>query len=281
MSAYQSLENVLLVQTQKLQDLETATDIVRNKNAIHEELLNAYSEVVCVSKGIQDLKEEIKLMKLENDGCEKLSIALKKLERQIQHMGENIPAKIKEYVNSELPVKTKSLPKSKEKFQVSPTKTVERNLSATNGNHSITNMKNCKKVLFNEPDVPQIRSITQEEFVKIPKYIITRQTLEALNSLVSSINQIIKSKYLLLAMGKSGKKKAEVDLFVQHKMEQDSLGADKEKSYFFTAADYERTFKTKLDKSKLNLLVALRHCKKLEETRRGKTIFYSLVVSND
>lgn len=44
--------------------------------------------------------------------------------------------------------------------------------------------------------------------------------------------------------------------------------------YFFTAEDYYRQTKTKLDKTKLNLITALRHCKRLRECRIKNELRY-------
>lgn len=44
--------------------------------------------------------------------------------------------------------------------------------------------------------------------------------------------------------------------------------------YFFIAEDYYRQTKTKLDKTKLNLITALRHCKRLRECRIKNELRY-------
>ncbi|XP_032455516.1 spindle and kinetochore-associated protein 1 isoform X3 [Nasonia vitripennis] len=280
MATYQSLENLLFVQTQKLQDLETATELIQSKSVIQEELFNAYGEVCSIARGIQELKEDVKKMKADNAHCKELSAVLKSLDHQIQHMENNIPAKIQEYVNSEQPKNIEE-----------PLTTVEyanntfNNITICNGDTTangaalINDMKSCKKVLFNDPEIPRVELVTQEEFHKIPKYMIGRYTLETLNSLVVSINQIIKAKYSIIALGKNGaRKKGELDLYLHYKKEQTGLGKEEENTYFFTGEDYEKYIKAKLDKTKLNLLIALRHCKKLREIRTAKTVHYALIL---
>ncbi|KAL7298578.1 hypothetical protein TKK_0008350 [Trichogramma kaykai] len=293
--AYQSLENLLTVQTQKLQDLETATDLIQSKSFIQEELVTAYGEVCSIARDIQDLKEDVKIMRVDNDRCKDLLNMLKSLDNQIRHMEQNIPLKIQEYVKSEIPTNNNtddnsSKPKEKN-GNASFNNTTFNNATfngsdAQNANNTInttatTAIKNCKKTLFNEPEIPQMISITPSEFSKLPKYIIGRHTIDTLNSLVSSINQIIKSKYSLIALGKNGsRKKGELDLYLHYKKEQMNLGPDEENTYFFTAEDYEKYIKARLDKTKLNLLIALRHCKKLREIRTTKTVNYALILPN-
>ena len=51
-----------------------------------------------------------------------------------------------------------------------------------------------------------------------------------------------------------------------------------ETTFIFTAEDYEKYIKAKLDKTKLTLLTALRHCKKLREIRTAKTVHYALIL---
>ena len=137
-------------------------------------------------------------------------------------MEKNVPLKIQEYVQSELP-KSASNSEPLDDFK----KRNLNNFSLTNGSDTVNNIKNCKKTLFNEPEIPNISPITPEEFSKIPKYIIGRLTIDTLNSLILSINHIIKSKYSVILLGKNGaRKKGELDLYLHYKKEQMSLGPD-------------------------------------------------------
>lgn len=220
-------------------------------------------------------------------------------------MENNIPAKIQEYVNSEQPKTIEEhLPTVEYANNTFNNITISNGDTTTNGETLINDMKSCKKVLFNDPEIPRVQPVIQEEFQKIPKYMIGRYTLETLNSLVVSINQIIKAKYSIIALGKNGaRKKGELDLYLHYKKEQTSLGKEEgklqmnnfsllnkllsfnnlflyvsENTYFFTGEDYEKYIKAKLDKTKLNLLIALRHCKRLREIRTAKTVHYALIL---
>lgn len=142
-------------------------------------------------------------------------------------MSDNIPPKIMEYVHSELPVETFS--DNNNLHNINNTISSDDNI---NKNNTVNSMKNCKKTLFVEPDIPSVAPIAREEFSKIPKYIIGRYTLETVNGLVSSVNTIIKNKYTLVNLGKNGaKKKGELDLFLQFSKEQLSLGPDESKFF--------------------------------------------------
>lgn len=86
-------------------------------------------------------------------------------------------------------------------------------------------MKDCKRMLFNEPEVcPTIPFITAEEFNKVPKYIIGRQTvntLEIINNFISAINQTLIAKYTILLMGKTAaQKKGEINLYLHYKKQE-------------------------------------------------------------
>ena len=85
-----------------------------------------------------------------------------------------------------------------------------------------TPMRDCKKVLFNEPEVcPAIPLIDEDEFSKIPKYIIGRQSLETVNNFINIINQILRAKYTFLALGKAhARKQGELNLYLHFKKEE-------------------------------------------------------------
>lgn len=83
-------------------------------------------------------------------------------------------------------------------------------------------MEDCKKNLFkNAADSYSIDLLSEEEFSRIPKYMIGRQSLATLNDFVTTINQILDSKYSLLAIGKNGaRKKGKLDLYLSLKREE-------------------------------------------------------------
>ncbi|XP_046743334.1 spindle and kinetochore-associated protein 1-like [Diprion similis] len=144
---------------------------------------------------------------------------------------------------------------------------------------SQNNVKDCKKTLFNEPEIfPRIKPISTKEFELIPKYMIGRQSLDTVNRFLSTINDVLKAKYSLLALGKNGaKKKGELNLYMHYKT-QESVDTG-ERVYFFTAEDYQNHTKTKLDKTKLNLLTVLRHCKRLCNPKGTKTAQYTVITT--
>ncbi|EZA60153.1 Spindle and kinetochore-associated protein [Ooceraea biroi] len=148
-------------------------------------------------------------------------------------------------------------------------------------------IKDCKRTLFNEPNnqiCHTIPLITVEEFNKLPKYIIGRQTLDTINSLISAINQMLIAKYTILSLGKAAaQKKGEINLYLQYKKQELCVQEKNEYLYFFTAEDYYAQTKTKLDKTKLNLITALRHCKRLREYKIKNVlpgVFCLVLVTN-
>jgi len=83
-------------------------------------------------------------------------------------------------------------------------------------------IKDCKRMLFNEPEICHtISLITAEEFHKVPKYIIGRQTLDTINSLINTINQTLIAKYTILSLGKAAaQKKGDLDLYLRYKKQE-------------------------------------------------------------
>ena len=148
---------------------------------------------------------------------------LKKLSSKIDHMEKNIPSGIRDYLNlqdNKSQVSNGHLNYKNEENLISPSDDEVITPSA----HS--SLRDCKKSLFNEsPKVcPLLSPLTEQEFAKIPKYIIGRQTLDAVNSLTSCINQILKAKYTLLSLGKDGaRKKGDLDLYLEYKKQQTSV----------------------------------------------------------
>ena len=151
------------------------------------------------------------------------------LSQQIQHMEKNIPEKIHELMNSESSKNNNDIQNTTNFVDYTLNNSTICNGETKNA-HIVNDIKSCKKVLFNDPEIPSVLPVTSAEFNKIPKYIIGRYTLDALNSLALSINQVIKSKYSIIALGKNGaRKKGELDLYLHYKKEQMSLGSDEGK----------------------------------------------------
>jgi hypothetical protein len=145
---------------------------------------------------------------------------LKSLEHQIQHIETNIPSRIQEYINSELPQNIKN------QYQIGEyMNNTLNNITISRNDNKRTqifrNIKSYKKILFSDLEIPQIHSVTEAEFIRIPKYIIGRYALEILNNLVSNINEIIKTKYSIINLSKQGtRKKGQLDLYLHYKKEQ-------------------------------------------------------------
>lgn len=146
---------------------------------------------------------------------------LKTLENNLMHMEKNIPTGIKDFLKLQETAEIKNEYANNEE---------KENMSIVSNGDVFTpdsqiSIKDCKKSLFKEVDAyPLISPVTQEEFTKIPKYIIGRQTLSIINGLITSINQILKAKYTLLSLGKNGaRKKGDLDLYLEYKKQQTSV----------------------------------------------------------
>ncbi|XP_046432400.1 spindle and kinetochore-associated protein 1-like [Neodiprion fabricii] len=119
---------------------------------------------------------------------------------------------------------------------------------------------------------------TAAEFELIPKYMIGRQSLDTINRFSSTINDVLKAKYSLSALGKNGaKKKGEFNLYMHYKI-QESVDTGELVNYF-TAKDYQNHTTMKLDKTKLNLSTVLRHCKRLCNPKGAKTAQYTIITT--
>lgn len=163
------------------------------------------------------------------------------LNKRILHQKENVPPElIQGYQNAD---KQKCI-------QTQLTSTITK--SATNSTHKLIGqqlsaieisamynsdtieqeiIKDCKRTLFNEPEVcPTIPFISPEEFNKVPKYIIGRQTLETINNLISDINNTLITKYTILSLGKIGaQKRGEINLYLQYKKQEYNIKEEKGK----------------------------------------------------
>lgn len=156
-----------------------------------------------------------------------LSTLLEKLNQKISHMENNMPPKLlHDYANI--------LQENKESPGVTsqtPNTCTSKSASSYDetGEDKENTVENCKKILFNEPEIyPRLKLLRQDEFELIPKYMIGRQSLEVLNQFLSSINEILKAKYSLLALGRNGaKKKGEFDLYMNYMKEESNNSKDK------------------------------------------------------
>ncbi|XP_043786162.1 spindle and kinetochore-associated protein 1-like [Apis laboriosa] len=270
-----SLEDILEKQCEKLQDLKTATIFIKSKNAIKEEFLKMRIVLSQMYNGIEQIRKKLVDMKKQNNQCRELLSFIETLDKRIIHMEKNIPHElIRDYNKIENSLSMKTMCK-KEFIQKSPIIIRNKNVEKEK-----TPMKDCKKILFNELEVcPMISLISEDEFNKVPKYIIGRQSLETVNDFINTINHILKTKYTFLSLGKAhARKQGDLNLYLHYKKQELDLCNDSEYIYFFTGEDYEKQMKSKLNKIKLNLITVLRHCKRLREHRIKNDLRYVILT---
>jgi len=159
---------------------------------------------------------------------QKLSSQIETLNKRILHQTENIPQElIQSYQNANKQARAQTMSSNKLKSSVNSSRIMSRIEQKTPGS-TYKNMekqeiiKDCKRMLFNEPEICHtISFITVEEFNKVPKYIIGRQTLDTINSLINTINQTLVAKYTILALGKTtAQKKGDLDLYLRYKKQE-------------------------------------------------------------
>ncbi|XP_063977194.1 spindle and kinetochore-associated protein 1-like [Diachasmimorpha longicaudata] len=282
MTSIQSLEDVINKQVQRITQLQMATAFLQNKEELKDVLLDAKQDIELIKKGLFGQVQILEKMRNQNELCKTLSSNLLSLDKKIVRMSNNVPESLLELLakaqtqGSKAPITTVSEASKKDH------NTLETKAHLVVNDMNTEEVKDCRKALFREADdLYSIDALTEDEFSKIPKYMIGRQTLVNVNAFVGTINQIMKAKYSLLSLGKTGaRKKGELDLYLQFKKEEsDVKGTSSEKIYFFSADDYLRETKLKLDKTKLNLMTVLRHCKRIHELRSGKTVRYQVITS--
>ncbi|XP_076636556.1 SKA complex subunit 1 isoform X2 [Colletes latitarsis] len=264
MATFQSFEEILGRQCDKLQDLQTATILIKNKDVVKDELLHMRAKILHMSDGIKAVRKTLNDAREQNNHCRELLSLINNLHEKNIHMEQNVPSTLISDYQMDSPKHV-----YKEDF-----------LRIQNRELSKSPIMDCKKILFNEPEVyPIIPLITQNEFGTIPKYIIGRQSLDSINSLIDAINQVLKRKYMLLSLGKAhARKQGDLSLYLRYKKEELDICSKNEYVYFFTKEDYEDQMKSKLSKIKLNLLTVLRHCKRLREHRIKNDLRYVVLT---
>ncbi|KAK2576275.1 hypothetical protein KPH14_005641 [Odynerus spinipes] len=276
-----SIEDALAKQCEILDRLQLETIFIKSRNNLTEDVLFIQESAINLSSGLSLLKKQIDRLKENNSSCQKLLSLYQKLNEKILHMYENIPAELETaYVNIDenesIETNGDNVSHLNGSSQLQSTKK-DRHKNADFSyvlDDEESTIKDCKKALFNEPDNPKLLLLTKEEFNKVPKYMIGRYSLQMVNSLVNSINQVLKAKYSLLSAGKAAaRKKGELDLYLHYK-KQDIICENSGCKYFFTAEDYEKYIKTKLDRIALKLIMVLRHCKRIREYRLKKELYY-------
>lgn len=273
-----NLEEIIGKQAKRLKELNAATILIKGKQNIKDELQRTHEELLQISSSILETKKILRRIHEQNSRSHEILTLVETLDKRILHQEENVPPElIQGYQNA-----TVSSPNMLE----CTVNSMHHQLTAQTPNNKIIEksemVTDCKRTLFNEPDVcPTISFITLEEFNKVPKYIIGRQTtntLETINNFISAINQTLIAKYTILTLGKAGaQKKNELNLYLHYKKQEFDIREENRYLYFFTAEDYYRQTKTKIDKTKLNLLTALRHCKRLRECRIKNELRYVII----
>ncbi|CAG5106038.1 Similar to SKA1: Spindle and kinetochore-associated protein 1 (Bos taurus) [Cotesia congregata] len=273
-----SLESVLRSKLIKIYNLTTATNFIKHKSELDVVRRELKPTVDSIKIQISCLKQKFEYMKEQNNGIENLNQLLDTYNEKVSHMLENFPPSLNITAKDHKKFEQKNNANSvlvEQKFTPAKPDTV------IDPTEFLPFQKDCKKTLFKDnEDSYQIELVNTIEFSKIPKYMIGRHTLTHINDFITTINQIIKSKYSLLSLGKIGaRKKGELDLYLHFKKEETDVYPNKERKYFFTGEDYYRETKTKLDKMKLNNLTILRHCKRIKEVRIGKVVIYELITN--
>lgn len=275
MTDVKTLDDLLEDQSVKLDLLTMATTFLQNQKDITSNLVDMHLEVTHLKKNLDIMRKDLEKLKQQNVFCHEMLIMLHALKQRIAYMQDNVPPKlVQDYVHSEKCESTRA--PMQRQLTGQPSDVIDETYEENKENK----VKDCKKVLFTKSELyPSIDLLTREEFSKIPKYIIGRQPLEAINGLLSTINQILKAKYTLLSLGKNGaRKKGELELYLNYRKQQTTVTEKEGQTYFFMAEDYERQTKSKLDKTKLNLITALRYCKRLRQIGTAKRIRYVMIT---
>ncbi|XP_070160348.1 SKA complex subunit 1 isoform X2 [Polyergus mexicanus] len=279
-----NLEEVIDKQYKRVHQLNAATTLIKSKHNIKDELQEIHNKVLQVSYGIDNMRTILEKMKEQNTHSRKLLSLIESLNKRILHQEENVPLElIQSYQNADKQkcIQTQITSTAKSAMnshklmgqQLSANKISANEISAIYDSDIIEKeIINCKRTLFNESEVcPTILFISPEEFNKVPKYIIGRQTLETINNLISDINNTLITKYTILSLGKTAaQKRGEINLYLQYKKQEYNIKEEK-------AEDYYRQTKKKIDKTKLNLITALRHCKRLRECRTKNELRYVII----
>ncbi|CAK9818284.1 Spindle and kinetochore-associated protein 1 [Anthophora plagiata] len=269
-------EEILAEKCEKLRDLETATMFIKSKEAMKKELFEIRVAVSEMSNGVESIKRKLNEMKKQNNKCRELLSLFEALDKKVLHMEQSVPPElICDYRNAD----------SSLSLNISPEEKLVKELQTLKVNNNTikleTPMRDCKKTLFNEFEAcPMILLISKDEFSTVPKYIIGRQSLDTVNNLINTINQILKAKYTLLSLGKAhARKQGKLDVYLHYKKQDLDICNDNEYVYFFTGEDYEKHTNTKLNKIKLNLLTVLRHCKRIREYRVKNDLRYVILTN--
>ncbi|XP_012231421.1 spindle and kinetochore-associated protein 1-like [Linepithema humile] len=296
------LEEIIDEQCKRMLELRIVTELIKSKHNIKDELQTIHQKMLQKSNDVENLRKDLDRIKAQNVYLKELCSLTAALDKKIVDEEAYVPSELLQaYQDVNKKSHLSAVKSSSQKAQTIffPARS-DSNVNSAHLAHQLIELKtpsyynsnvakqsmvkDCKRTLFqSESDMevcPTIPLITIEEFNKLPKYMIGRQTLETINSLINTINQTLIAKYTILSLGKAGaQKKGEINLYLQYKKQEFDIEEQKGYLYFFTAEDYYRQTKTKIDKTKLNLITALRHCKRLREYRIKNELRY-VIMSN-
>ncbi|KAI4488602.1 hypothetical protein M0802_011418 [Mischocyttarus mexicanus] len=270
-----SVESLLEKLSMLLDQLQMETAFLKSSKNLKEIIIDIRDSTIDISNKIGILRKYLDRLKENNNSFQEMLSLHQHLNEKILHMFNNVPHEmIMTETNNNKKVSVQSVSNVSSHMTIIDNDREEIVDFGNTPNNEESVIKDCKKTLFKEPDHPKISLLKEEEFGNLPKYMIGRQSLEMINSLIISINQVLKAKYSLLSAGKAvARKKGELDLYLYYK-NQDIICKSSGCKYFFTADDYERYMKTKLDRLALKLIMALRHCKRIREYRLQKELYY-------
>lgn len=257
-----SIEGLLDATVDKIEKLEMGTLYIQNFDDCKDRLQDVQCELTALRDCIDEDRKFMEKMKQQNLQLKRLAGLLELLAKRTLDLTASDTLK-----------KVKSTCNQSHIISDEEDNRVESTVEKTE--NEIPTMLG-KKLVFDEPEVcTYIRPIDEEEFAVIPKYALGRQSINTLNSLVTTVNQLLDAKYTLLSRGKdNARKKGQLDLYLQYRKEQSSCAEGGKKCYFFTAEEYKQHTQSKLDRTTLNLLTILRLCKRIHERRSSNTLLY-------
>ncbi|XP_022194579.2 spindle and kinetochore-associated protein 1 homolog [Nilaparvata lugens] len=138
-----------------------------------------------------------------------------------------------------------------------------------------SNLKSVQHEEQQEENDCFIPHVSVQEVDSLHKYMRGRLTADSINSLVNVINSALMKKYTILKQKKSSLKNSEKDMHLDWKtLERNAnIGAGQ---FYFTAEDIMALEGYKLDKNAYNIIVILRHTKRLKEMRFQSKLLYIL-----
>ncbi|RZF45627.1 hypothetical protein LSTR_LSTR010578 [Laodelphax striatellus] len=139
-----------------------------------------------------------------------------------------------------------------------------------------SNLKTETQISDEEDNECCIPHVSVEEVNSLHKYMRGRLTADSINSLVNVINSALMKKYTILKQKKSTLKNNEKDLHLNWKIMERNANISAGQ-FFFTAEDLMTLEGYKLDKNAYNIIVILRHTKRLKEQRFKSILLYVLM----